>query len=276
MYLHVALNNDDLLDLLGGQDEEEIMPSRKGKPKFTLNSKRTGQSSISLEAFGSGLQVSEQLSTSSGLNKLSDISSTKDEAMSSEYVTLVQGADKKDECDMELSDEVTTLDTNALPMEIISEEELKKGSRFDELLGVNTSFQTTRRSKNHEIMGPSVDADKTVIPLDPNKEQEYQFGDYLPSAISKLDPYKSRSLQNTVPSGKKSVKFTETVKTDDRAPRPLATISDKLQNLSIMKSIGLVGDRNMEKSMVSDNAGLEKRQDAYVLPVCWVRTCFVE
>lgn len=274
--LCVAFGEDDLQDLLGEQDEDDTMPLRRSKPKLTLNSKRSDQKDILIEAVGSVMQVTEQPRTSYGMPKLSDEASVPSSKDASEFVTVadMKGNEETNILDdMGLNgDNATDLEMSPLPTEIINENETKKGSRFDELLGVK-SFQRTRRSE-HSDMPP----DKTLVPLEPISSEEYQFGNYLPSAISKLGSARSVISSNsgtteneapllwpnTAPSGKKSVRFSATVQADNGAPRPFSSpaMGDKSQDI---KPNGGLEDASTEyntsgKSTLPGKDGLAMRE----------------
>ncbi|KAL5474060.1 hypothetical protein EMCRGX_G028634 [Ephydatia muelleri] len=194
-----GMGEDDLLDLLGCQSEEDIMPSRKSKPKFTLTAKRTNQNDV---AKGSSAQGSEETKANQEMLKLYD-APNKDEIQSSEFGHTSEG--KPDEKQITKPDDIghsgvaISMETDLLPMETINDNESMKGSRFDELLGVNdASGFVTRETKLLASSG------KTATPMEFTGEEGYQFGKYRPSAISKPGSQKSkfiisRKVENEAP-----------------------------------------------------------------------------
>lgn len=178
---------DDLLDLLGCQGGEDIIPSRRSKPKFTLTSKRTSHNDV---AKCSRAEVLEQTIANQEMPKLSD-APIKDEIESLEFV-LISGADnegKPDEKQINKPNDIgpsgvaIPLEKSLLPMQTIIDNEPKRGSRFGELLGVNNALEFMTREK-----------EKKVAQMDSTCEEGYQFGKYQPSVISKLDTKKLRPI----------------------------------------------------------------------------------
>lgn len=251
------LDGDDLLDLLEDQEKEDILPVRRSKPRLTLTA------STKVQALEEPEAKNEPLSST-------DIASQEDKISSSKGMGIGNKSEKKTNKSnvMGSYDGTIHLEAKSLPMEATIDDISKKGSRFDDLLGVHGALHMKRESM-HVI--PLTSTDKKITAIKHGSEKEQQFGNYVPSVFDSLrlnnNSDKNKDFGNegallsvSVPA-KKSVRFTEVVKPGDGTSL-LAGNHTTLQDSSNIKPVRIYDDRvaitsTLEKSATFYKDGAE-------------------